>query len=196
MTRNTVCAIVACAAASAHADIFTDRASFDAAVAAMSFAPAWDEDFEGFGLGLIPTPTIIGGGAAEIDRAGTAEIIDPSPIGTGQAYLGVEAGIGEIIQGVGGTSLGVTALGFDYFSELDGMYNFNTSSGIESAMMTPGTTPLFVGWVGDPGETLDFVDYTPGTSAHILDNMTAAIPAPGTAVLFAIGGLAAVRRRR
>jgi|GEM_PF-6304605 len=196
MERITLCAIVACVAGSAHADIFTDRASYDAAVAAMGLTTAWDEDFEGFALGSVAVPTIIGGGAAEIVRAGTAEIIDPSPIASGQAYLGVEGGIGEIIQGVGGTSLGLSAFGFDYFSELDGMYNFSTSTGVESAPMTPGGLPLFVGWVGEPGEILEFVDYTPGTSAHILDNMSAAVPAPGTAMLFAMAGVAASRRRR
>ena len=196
MQRIALCAIVACASGSAHADIFTDRASYDAAVAAMALSTAWDEDFEGFALGSVATPTIIGGGLAEIARDGTAEIIDPSPLASGRAYLGVEGGIGEIIQGLGGTSLGLSAFGFDYFSELDGMYNFNTNMGIESAPMTPGVLPLFVGWVGEPGEILEFVDYTPESSAHILDNMSAAVPAPGTAVLFAMAGMAASRRQR
>ena len=62
----------------------------------------------------------------------------------------------------------------------------------------PSLTPFFVGWVGSGGEVLDFVDYTPSTSAHVLDDFVAhVIPEPSTALLLATGLAAmAVQRRR
>lgn len=178
-------------------DIFTDRGAYEAAVLGLGLSPAWSEDFEGFPIGPVPAPTTIGGGMAEIAiSGGSALVIDGTPFGTGNGWLGDPGGFGETIQGLGGGSLGVSAIGFDYFSEMPGGYNFNHSGGIDSAAMGPPLVPMFVGWIGDPGEVLDFVDYTPGTSSHILDNIVASVPAPGSAALFGLAGLAAARRRR
>lgn len=181
-------------AGQAHADIYTSRAAFDAAVAGLT--PAWSEDFEGFAVGPAPMTLGIGGWSAEIVVGiDGAQIIDGTPLLTGNGWIGPSMG-GETIQGSGGSSLGLSAIGFDYFSEFEGMYEFHTSTGVESAPMTGSLTPLFVGWIGDPGQTLDFVDYDPGSSAHIVDNFDAYIPAPGTAALLGLGGLMSMRRRR
>ena len=81
--------------------IYSNQALFNAAVAGMTLS--WSEDFEGFSQGPVPVPTIIGGGAAEISKAGTARIIPagatPPPSGANE-WLGVEGGIGETIQGL------------------------------------------------------------------------------------------------
>jgi hypothetical protein len=178
--------------------IYTDRSAYDAAVA--GFSLSWSEDFEGFALGSTPVPTIIGGGAAEIAKLGSAEIIangfTPAPGGANE-WLGVEAGFGETIQGLFGASLGINAIGFDYYSELGGSYNFNHSGGVDSDTPMPDGTPLFVGWVGSFGEVLDSVDYTPSTSAHILDDIVAqVIPEPASIGLLGLvsGGIFFTRR--
>jgi len=112
-------------------------------------------------------------------------------------------GVGETIQGVGGASLGVHALGLDYYSEYAGSYNFNHTGGVDSDALMPSLTALFVGWVGAPGEVLNSVDYTPG-SAHGLDDIVAhmgAVPmlsAGGQVVLLIafVGTAATLLRRR
>ena len=183
--------------------IYTTRASYDAAVVGLSLS--WSEDFEGFEQGVLPiVPTIIGNGSAEIAKAGgTASIIASgstlAPSGSNE-WVGVEGGFGETIQGLAGASLGVNAIGFDYFSEFDGIYNFHHASGVDSDLLEqPGSAALFVGWVGSGSEVLDFVNYTPSTSAHRLDDIVAhVVPEPSTLILTALAllSLGMTRRRR
>lgn len=201
-------AILACTAAlalvppqvSQAGAIYTTRATYEAAVAGLALS--WIEDFEGFALGATPVPTIIGGGSAEITLSGSASIIDAGfslPPGGSKEWLNDRATVGETIQGLLGASLGVNAIGFDYYSAAGGSYNFHHSGGADSDASRPAVTPLFVGWVGSAGEVLDFVDYTPGTSAHVLDDIVAyVVPEPTTASLLALGlvGIAAGRRHR
>lgn len=178
--------------------IYTTRATYDTAVSGLTLS--WSEDFEGFALGPAAVPTIIGGGSAEIAKLGTASIVASGstlpPSGSNE-WLGVDPGFGETIQGLLGASLGVNAMGFDYFSEFGGSYNFNHSGGVDSDVLMPSLTAFFVGWVGSSGEVLDFVDYTPSASAHILDDIVAHVPEPSIALLLGVGllGLAARGRR-
>ena len=176
--------------------VYTDPISFSAAVAGLS--PSWGEDFEGFGVGPVASPTIVGGGAGQISVApgGMPEILSAGPVGTGNVWIEGVGGFGERIEGPAESSLGVSAISFDFFSQFEGMYNFNHSGGVDSAAMTPAGAPRFVGWVGGAGETLHFVDYTPGTSSHIIDNIAAFVPAPGSLALLGAGALAGMRRRR
>jgi hypothetical protein len=186
--------------ASQAGTIYTVRAAYDAAVAGLTLS--WSEDFEGFAQGAAAVPTIIGGGSAEIAKLGTASIIASGltlpPSGSNE-WLGVESWVGETIQGLLGASLGVSAIGFDYYSQVAGSYNFNHSGGVDSDALMPSETALFVGWVGSSGEVLDFVNYTPSTSAHVLDDIVAhVVPEPSTAILLASGlvGVAARGRRK
>jgi hypothetical protein len=186
--------------ASQAGTIYTTRAAYDAAVVGLTLS--WSEDFEGFAQGQTAVPTVIGGGSAEIAKSGGATIVFTGqtlpPIGSNE-WAALEPGFGETIQGLGGASLAVHAMGFDYVSQLAGSYNFHHSGGVDSDASKPSFTGLFVGWVGSSGEVLDFVDYTPGTSAHTLDDIVAhVVPEPSTAFLFASGlvGLAVRGRRR
>lgn len=180
--------------------IYTTRASYDAAV--LGFNLSWSEDFEGFAQGAVPLPTIIGGGSAEIAKTGSASIIPSgntlAPSGSNE-WVGVEGGIGETIQGLAGASLGVNAIGFDYYSQFGGNYNFHHSAGVDSDILMPSLTAFFVGWVGSGGEVLHFVNYTPSTSAHVLDDIVAHIvPEPSTLALVALGvlGIGFTRRKQ
>ena len=180
--------------------VYTDRVAFEAAVASASLVSAWTEDFEGFASGVLPLgPTVIGGGSAEIAINGQSEITADglSPLSSGQAWLGSNGGVGDMIQGVGGASLGLRAFGFDYFAEFFGGHSFNHSGGVDTAPDGFEFEALFIGWIGGPGETLDFVNYTPLDSAHAYDNFAAyVVPAPGGVAALALGGLVATRRRR
>lgn len=172
--------------------IYTSRSEFDAALSGLT--PFWTEDFESFSLGSVSVPTSIGQGLAEIAKLGTAEIVSSGatlPPSGDKEWLGVESALGETIRGPGGTSLGVGAIGFDYFSAFAGSYTFNHSLGLDSDSFATGFQARFVGWIGDPGEVLGFVRYEPIDSGHILDDFAAyAVPGPASLVmipLFVIG---------
>ncbi len=165
--------------------IYTSRSEFDAALSGLT--PVWTEDFESFSLGPVSVPTTIGQGLAEIAKLGTAEIVSSGatlPPSGDKEWLGVESAFGETIQGPAGTSLGVGAIGFDYFSAFAGSYTFHHSLGVDSDSFATGFQARFVGWVGDPGEVLGFVRYEPIDSGHILDDFAAyAVPGPASLVI-------------
>lgn len=184
--------VVTVAASSQAGEIFHDRPAYEAAVEGLGLS--WSEDFEGFPLGEAPLPTPIGGGAAEISAEGGIALIIQGP--WGQSWVEDLGGFGETIQGLGGGSLLIDAIAFNYFSQFDGGYNFHYSGGVDSDAVMPSGRPLFVGWVGGAGEVLDFVNYSPGDSSHILDNFVAHIPEPSTLVSASLGALLLGYRRR
>jgi hypothetical protein len=171
--------------------IFLSRAAFLAAA-----TPTLAEDFSGFPIGPVPNPLTIMGGAAEVfdgfpsigtffngvggpspSQAWIANISNPTPAG---------------IRGVGATSLGFTALAFDYAHQFPGSWAFAHSGGTDFGPLVgagPAVMTDFVGWVGNAGEVLNMAAY--GAGGIILDNIVATtsnvIPEPGTILLLGVG---------
>ncbi len=193
LLTSALVTVLTVAASSQAGIIYHDRPAYEAAVEDLLLT--WSEDFEGFPLGEAPLPTPIGGGAAEIDADGGTAAIIVGPL-TGQSWVGLPGGFGETIQGPAGGSLLLDAIAFDYFSQFEGGYDFHHSGGVDSDDVMPDLEPLFVGWVGGAGEVLDFVDYTPGDSSHVLDNFVAHVPEPSTFVSASLGALVLGYRRR
>jgi hypothetical protein len=183
--------------------IFTNQADFNAAIAGLN--PLWSEDFEGFALGSVSDPLPIAGGAAEVVDSGIPFVTD---LGAGNVWRqpdGAESN--ATIQGKDATALGVHALSFVYAYELYGAWNFVTTLDTDSSpvVLPPPlgdpTDRIFLGWVGDPGETLNLAQYNePGGT--VLDDITAysAIPEPTSLAIFGFGALGLVaggiRRRK
>jgi hypothetical protein len=213
-------AAVAVLATTAQAGtIYTNQALFDAAV---TMPLSWSENFEGFTTGALPVGALsIGAGQAEIFTDGPQEIYLQTDTGN-QAYWNVEVpgdptflAPPTIIRGPGSSSLSLSALSFNY--NMGGVGNdtyvasFLSSAGLiatflfETSVSYPNgeggqDVPLFLGWVGAPGEFLQQVTLNPRATGILVDNINAhVVPTPAALPLFGTGlaGLAwLVRRRR
>lgn len=178
--------------------LFTTQGAFDAAVAA--FTLVWSEDFEGFSLGPVADPLGIAGNQGEVLDGGNASILGFfGP--TGQIWLqsgGTNAN--ATIRGFGNTSLGLSALSFNFGNELIQTIDFVHTLGTDTSgayAPTGGATDRFAGWIGSGSELLNLAQFTQ-TEGTTLDNIRAytSVPEPGTLFLLGSGlmGLGVFRR--
>lgn len=220
LTGAVVGLVVGVLATAAQAGmIYTNQALFDAGVAGVPLD--WSENFEGFTAGTLPSgPLSIGAGQAEIFTDGPQQVYVQTNTGN-QAYWNVEVpgdptylGPPTIISGPGSSSLSVSALSFNYNmgGVGDNIYvaSFDTSAGLvatflaETSVSYPNgeggqDVPLFLGWVGAPGEYLQRVSLNPRATGMLVDNIRAfAVPVPATLPLFAtgLGAIALLARRK
>ena len=199
--------------------IYTNQALFDAGVAGLPLD--WSENFEGYATGVLPSgPLSIGAGRAEIVTDGPQQVYLQTSTGN-QAYWSVESPGNHpqtIIRGPGSSSLFAKALSFNYnmggCRTCDTIYtaSFVSSAGIANDALLAFTSvsypngengqdvPLFLGWIGAPGEFLQQVTLSPRAAGILVDDINAhAVPLPATLPLFATGlGLMAwfARRKR
>jgi len=195
-----VLAVAGMATAANAATIYTDQASFDAAVASLTLE--WSEDFEGFSSGALPSgPVSVGSGRAEIFTGGPQEIYVQTNTGN-QAYWNVEVpgdppflGPQTTISGTASASLSVRAFSFNY--NMGGVGNniykasFVSSAGTQEVFLTETSVsypngeggqdvPLFFGWVGAPGELLEQIILVPRATGILVDNIRAYEVAEGS----------------
>ena len=102
LVTSALITVLTVAASSQAGIIYHDRPAYEAAVEDLLLT--WSEDFEGFPLGEAPLPTPIGGGAAEISAEGGMAVILEFVFG-GQAWVEINGGFGETIQGPEGVML-------------------------------------------------------------------------------------------
>jgi hypothetical protein len=196
-------------AASASITVFTDRASWEAAVGG---APITVEDFNSTAPQPIADGSTLDTGLLQIKRDGSANggdgdlaISDGSTFGDfdGTNFLDGETGIApheRVDFGFNGQS--VFAFGADFVSPFSGdgialevggqLFNIDTISGFDSGffgIVDTSATYSTISIVGTP-EDISFQELWQA------DNVSYAVPSPGAAGLLAFAGLAATRRRR
>lgn len=206
----TVGAVVACAGASAHAGlmVFTDRASWEAALGG---AAVFTEDFNSLSPQVIADGDTLDTGLIQIRRDGSLNggdgLLEIEPGGNfgnldGTTFLSGETGVTpheRVDLGFSGQS--IFAFGADWFSPFSGdgiglevgdnLILLDSISGFDAGFVGFVSTDLFesISIVGTP----DDVSFQELWSA---DNFSFAVPAPGAAALFGLAGLASTRRRR
>lgn len=203
------CAIGAYAGLSAaQVTVFTDRTAWEAAVGGGIFT----EDFNAQVPGVIADGATLDTGLVQITRDGSPNggdgLLEIEPGGNfgnidGTTFLSGETGAEphEVVN-IGFNGQSVFAFGADWFSPFSGD-GIALQVGSETILLDSitGFNTGFVGFVSN-GATFSTVSIV-GTADPIsfqelwsADNFSYAIPAPASAALLALGGLAATRRRR
>jgi len=215
---GAVAGLVVLTSASYSATMYTDPSAFGSAVGGLSMS--WSEDFENFSSGTISGALSIGDGSAEIFTPGTSaqEIYSQSETGN-QAYWNVEEPGNPTYLGPETTISGLSASAFSFGYNMGGVgsgiyeVDFITSTGVltttlfETSVSYPDgengeDIPLFIGWIGDPGEVLSQVVIKPRATGILIDNIAsyAVVPLPHALPLLATAlvgmGLLGWRRKK
>ncbi len=204
------CAVVACAGSTlAQVQVFTDRASWEAA--AGDFVT---EDFNAIAPQIINDGATLDTGPLQITRDGSAnggdgllEIEPGANFGNinGTTFLSGETGVTphETVR-FSANGVPFTAFGADFFSPFSGD-GIAIQAG-DDIVLLDSITGFNIGFVGivalgnasfNEIQIIGNPDTATFQELWSADNVSfAVIPAPGSAALLALGGLAAARRRR
>lgn len=164
--------------------IYTDPAAFNTAASGLILK--WSDNFEGYSTGVISGSLSIGNGSAEIHTPGTnAQQIFRQPATGNIAYWNVENGSAPQTT-ISGMSAAAFSFGYNMGGVGNGIYeiDFILSSGTQTTTLfeTPVSypngengedIPLFMGWIGNPGEVLSQVVIKPGATGILADDTTA-----------------------
>lgn len=199
-------------AASAQFDVYTDRSAWEAALSGNTIFTETFNDYSA--LTTVADGSTLDTGIIQLnddafDAGGVTEI---NPDGTAFGNLDGTAFLDNTTGGAPGEVLTFTFNGNDVFGFGGDFFSPYSGSGIMLAIqMGDITLPLdqlgdgfgqgFIGVVftGGPVSEVRLVrDGSNGTFQELysLDNVSYAVPAPGTMALLGLGGLAAARRRR
>lgn len=205
------CAAIACAgSAISQVQVFTDRAAWEAAVG--DFVT---EDFNSINPFIFADQQTLDTGLLQITRDGSANgadgVLEIEPGGNfgdldGTNFISGETGISphESVRVAASSELPMIAFGADWFSPFSGD-GIALQAGDDVVLLDSiqGFDSGFVGIIANGAAsfseiqivgTVDDVSFQELWSA---DNFSfAVIPAPGTAALMGLAGLATVRRRR
>ena len=180
--------------------VYTDETAFNTAVAGLGSISAWSENFEGFAVGAVADPLLLGGGMAEVVDGGTASIGFGA---TGQNWVQADGSpASAVVRGPGNTGLGLQAISFNFGNQAPQTVTFVGTGGSDTSapFASDPTGTSFVGWIATGPETVLTAqfDQTGGITLDNLDGFVAHAPEPGTFLLFGLGaaGLFFANRRR